>query len=303
MTNLILDVSNLVWRAHYSTGSLSFGNSTTGALFGFIKTLYMLDEHFSYIAKKNIFFAFDSKISKRRKLYPKYKSTRRERVLSPQEEIEFRNVRKQIKKLKSLLKQFYSHNIYRETGYEADDVIAGLVAASKQVNESVIIVSNDQDLYQLLSPMVSIFNAHNKTLITEESFSKEWGIIPKRWPDVKAIAGCKTDDVPGIKGVGEKTAIKYLNGQMKKTVLSGVIDNWVGSPWASRNLRLVTLPFEGFPCLNCEVGAYDIIPNAQKYPASAAAWNAQLNLLGMSSLLLSVADVQKPMKRKPLFGK
>ena len=91
---------------------------------------------------------------------------------------------------------------------KSDDLIAELCSAFPR-NEDIVVKTKDRDLYQLLEhPNVRI---HNFTkFITVEDFESEYGIEPKQFLDLKSLAGDKSDNIPGIKGVGPKTAAKWL---------------------------------------------------------------------------------------------
>ena len=104
-----------------------------------------------------------------------------------------------------------------------------------------VIVSTDQDLWQLLSgDRVTVWNPRTKKMLTEQAFRERWGIGPSQWADVKAIAGCPGDGVPGVPGVGEKTAAKFMAGRLKDTTkaYNRVVE--ANDLW-ERNLRLVRL--------------------------------------------------------------
>ena len=104
----------------------------------------------------------------------------------------------------------------------------------------MVIVSTDRDLYQLLrQDRVSVWDPLKKKPVTERSFTMKYGIGPDEWAPVKAIAGC-----PGVKGVGEKTAIKYLTAEMNMNTKTYVKIMKAGDLIA-RNLKLVELPFAG----------------------------------------------------------
>ena len=132
-------------------------------------------------------------------------------------------------------------NNFIQTGMEADDLIA---AITQNYDVELVIISADQDLYQLLTPTVSMYSSKGKKLTTDKSFTKEYGIKPDKWARVKQIAGCSTDNVKGIEKVGEKTAIKYIKDELgKKTKAYNNIVQ--GDAIIERNEALVKLPFKG----------------------------------------------------------
>ncbi|MDY6957777.1 MAG: hypothetical protein SVK08_01335 [Halobacteriota archaeon] len=83
---------------------------------------------------------------------------------------------------------------------------------------------------------------------TKESFEKEWGISPEQWAEVKSVAGCLSDTIPGVYKVGEKTAASYIRGDLKKTykTYKAIISN---KEIIDRNRPIVKLPYEGTPVI------------------------------------------------------
>jgi DNA polymerase-1 len=243
---LLLDVSYLCWRVfHSSLSKLSYKEIPTGVMFGFIRDLVSFqDTH----ATTNVAFCFDSHESKRKKILPTYKGTREEkRKLESKEEQKARmGLIQQIEILRtSFLKDIGFRNVFHAEGYEADDVIASICQTRPDTTE-LIIISSDKDLLQLLEPSVSIWEPGSGRFTTDENFVGAWGIQPHQWPTVKAIAGCNTDDIPGIAGVGEKIAAKFIKRELnKKTKTYAKII--AGKEQARANIELVKLPFKGTP--------------------------------------------------------
>jgi 5'-3' exonuclease len=133
-------------------------------------------------------------------------------------------------------------NVFDQNGYEADDLIAWIV---NRFPENYVIVSSDEDLWQLLRKErgLEISQWNYKELMTEEKFTKKYGLHPRQWAEVKAIAGCSSDNVEGIRGVGEPTAVKFLNKVLKDGKAKKAIEQ--GQAVIDRNWNLVTLPFSG----------------------------------------------------------
>ncbi len=241
-TWLLFDSNYLCWRAYHSTGQLSFGMIKTGIVFGYLKTF--IDLQGTFLTSK-VVHCFDSGVSLRKEICPGYKKSRKGGDNSTDEEKELLGeVRKQIKLLRrEYLPEIGSKNVFFQPGYEGDDVIASVCQSLPEGSEAVI-VSADEDLFQLLSPTVSHFNPTTKKMITDELFKKEWGINPSDWIMVKALAGCGSDEVIGIKGVGEKTAAKHIRGELKaNSKVYGAIAKQLDV--VQKNLPLVSLPFPG----------------------------------------------------------
>jgi DNA polymerase-1 len=97
-------------------------------------------------------------------------------------------------------------------------------------------------MFQCLRPGVELLNPISKRVTTEGDFKEEWGLDPSDWATVLAIAGCDTDDVPGVEGVGLITAAKYLRGELSDTAIARQRIG-EGLTLIERNRRLVTLPY------------------------------------------------------------
>jgi len=134
-----------------------------------------------------------------------------------------------------------SENVFCVEGYEADDIMA---VVCRRLGGEIFLVSSDKDLFQLLNDRVSIFEIRKKRIYTEKDFLREWKIPPSLWAEVLAIAGCGSDNIRGIFGIGKKFAVKYLRGELGEKKCSLIRQ---GLSVIDRNRKLVTLPFERFP--------------------------------------------------------
>ena len=236
---LILDSNYLVWRAHAVLQKLSHGEARTEVVFSYLRDLLHLQSLFS---TGLVAHCFDKGRNKRKDLYPGYK------LRAPQEPdtAELNGVvRDQIKALRNeYLPEIGAMNVFSSKGFEGDDMIASLVINSIPPGDETVIVSADKDLWQLLRHKVSVYNPRSKVTTTEKSFTKDWGLGPSQWSMVKAMAGCTSDKVDGIDGIGEKTAAKFLRGELKESsVAHGKIMQ--GEEVWKRNLPIVRLPLEG----------------------------------------------------------
>jgi 5'-3' exonuclease len=135
-------------------------------------------------------------------------------------------------------------NVFWSDGFEADDVIASICQSNP--GESFVIISEDKDMYQLLSSKVSIYHPRQEQIVTPQVFTEKYGINPEQWAAVKGLCGCDSDNVDGVRGVGEKTAIRYLRGELKTSLKSykAILES---QKIIDRNLKLVVLPFVGCP--------------------------------------------------------
>jgi len=238
---LLLDVSGLAYRAMHSTGDLSFEGIETGAVYGLFRSVMDLQDLF---ATNRVVFCFDGGYAKRLEVSRSYKQNRHKDDDVEMQEVRI-SMRKQLKRLRTeYLPDIGFKNVFWQKGYEADDVIASCCHYMPQ-GERAIIVSSDEDLWQLLvDDRVSMYSPASKKSMTAQLFRREYGIDPFLWSDVKAIAGCPGDNVIGVQGVGPKTAAKFLAGQLKSTTKKHQdivlhTDRW------NRNIKLVRLPFEG----------------------------------------------------------
>jgi DNA polymerase I len=235
---LIIDSHAIAHTVKYGLVHLTHNEQSVGIILGFLRKIYSLANRFE---TNKIVFTWDSKRRKRAKIYPAYKQSR---VDNKSEEMKALDllVYPQIDDLRfSVIPELGFKNSFMQSGLEADDLIA--VIARMPTDEDKIIISGDHDLYQLLSPTVHLFSAAKKAKVyTAKHFVKEWGVEPNEWGMVKQIAGCTTDNVEGISRVGEKTAIKYLIGDLKHTTKAyqAIKD---GEDIIKRNEVLVKLPF------------------------------------------------------------
>ncbi len=260
-------------------GGLSHNNKPTGVIYGFLKSIPAFQDTFN---TPNIIFCWDSKTSKREKIYPAYKQERRNRrkKLSKKERKLEDDFRFQMKMLRiRYLRAIGYRNIFVQPGYESDDIIAS-ICKNLSPGDEIIIISSDKDLYQCISANVSFYNPVKGKKLTLQGFRKQYGIQPIQWAIVKSIAGCATDEVVGIPGIGEKTAIKYLKNELKRTSKTyiKIIKNEFFT--CMENDVLVELPFKGTKIFELQE---DIL--------SEKGWQKVTKALGMKSI-----------KDKPPFG-
>lgn len=269
MNLLLLDCHYLAYRALHTMGHLSHNEVKTGVVFGFLKDIVALRDDF---ASDVLVFCWDVGESKRRELYPAYKFKRHNKSLTEEEIAVYDEFRSQIKKLRrDYLPRIGFRNNFWQSGYESDDILASIVANVRDEDEAVIVTA-DRDLYQVLRHNVMVYNPHQHRMTTVQSFVREYGIKPKQWARVLAMAGCGSDEVEGIRGVGTKTAIKYLRGELKEdSVAYAAIEQ--GRDVVLRNKPLVKLPFEG-------TRTFEI----QQDEVSERGWREVIDELGMRSL-------------------
>jgi len=278
MTNLlIIDANNLAHRTFHSLPDLSHAGESTGVIYGFLRVLLSLQNE---LGSRQTAIAFDYGSSLRQQSYPSYKLSRRQKkALASQEDKDARrDLHRQIRRLRDeILPAIGFQNILYADGYEADDVIAS-VCKSLSLEQLAVVVSTDHDLYQLLDVNISICKPKKgigNVLVTPSTFHEEYGISAKNWSWVKAAAGCTSDDIQGLKGIGEITAIKFLLRTLKPTSKAyQTLDSAAGKELILNNLKLTTLPLEGCPRFSLK-----------QDKISADSWRAAVEPLGMVSLL------------------
>ena len=286
---VIFDVNYLAWRAFYSTGQLSNAGDATGVIFGVLRELQVAKERF---AGHRFVFCFDHARGLRELVMPGYKATRRAKRVSEEEAAALDGLRQQVTSLKfKYLERLGYNNVFFQSGYEADDYIAAVCQTCVKETDKAVIYSDDKDLYQLLRPNVSMWKPRTGVLYTMKQFVKDYGIQPQNWARVKAIAGCSSDDVPGVPGVGEKTAVDYLNGNLKTTTKKYLDIVKSKAVWR-KNIPIVRLP------LTID-GAVQLKPPAiVKDDATPQKWDAVAESLGMSTL---AGGMPGGIDRKPLL--
>jgi DNA polymerase-1 len=235
----LIDSNYICYRAKFATGHLQYGNVRTGILFGFFNQLITAAEK---TQPDQIVFFWDSKKSKRREIFPDYKIKRRQERTELEEQ-EWKTAYAQFNQLrKKILPDLGFNNQFLQSGYESDDLIAQYVFDYGN-KEDICVVTGDDDLLQLLEYCI-IYNPAKESFVDTKKFTEIYGISPSQWSEVKKIAGCNSDCVPGVQGVAEKTAIKYLTGDLKTTTkkYQDIVNN---GEVIERNHKLVVLPFEG----------------------------------------------------------
>lgn len=242
---LVVDVPYLCHRIFHQTKNLSWEGQATGTIFGFFKTLQYLQDT---LGGDHIAFCFEGAPLLRKKLYPGYKQRRHSQTLTPEELEERRRLDEQIERLyRDYLPRIGWQNVFRLVGYESDDLMA-VIARDLPEEQEAILITGDLDLLQCLRPHVSIYLPTQHRMMTLTTFRREYLIRPGQWAVVKALAGCRTDEVRGVPGIGEITALKYIRGELSpRTKQYQAILSPEGRAIVRRNRPLVQLPFLDCP--------------------------------------------------------
>jgi len=238
---VLIDISFLAHRARYATADLAYDDFNTGILFGFWEQLRTICSDPNINSNKVVLF-FDSRQSYRKRILPSYKGDRK-KDMTDEEKEQLGIMYDQIKLLRRTILPAIGFQVIRQTGLESDDLIAEAANILTSNKEKGIIVSADGDLWQCISDYVRWYDPARRKGYDSDSFIEAKGIEPALWRDVKCIAGCSGDNVPGVPGVGVKTAIKFLTRQLPphyKTYKA--ITSYDGETIISRNEKLVALP-------------------------------------------------------------
>ena len=215
---IMVDGNNLLFRSYYATAyNGNFMKNSKGfptnALFGFTN---MINKIIQEENPEYIIVAFDKGKTFRHEKYDFYKQGRSE---TPDE------LKMQFPVAKNMLDAM-GIKYYEIDNYEADDIIGTFAKYCDIPDDDYegLIVSSDKDLIQLISPQVEMKLLKSKDYVryNVNNFKEEWGIDPINIIDLKALMGDSSDNIPGVKGIGEKTALKLLH-QYK--TLDGVYDN------------------------------------------------------------------------------
>lgn len=231
---MVIDMPFITHMADHAVGnSLSHNGKPTGVIYG---SLSMLLGYIRQFKPTDLVLAWDSRHSLRREVYPAYKGNRKPANEKERKEKEaFHWQASQVRK--ALVRMGYP--CVRRKGYEADDIIAEICISAL---DDVLIVAGDHDLFQLLRPSVRMWVPTKRKMVTAKWLEQEKGISPRKWAKVKAIAGCSSDNIKGVGGVGELSAIQYFQGTLSPNKRAKVL---AGREIIKRNMGLVLLPYKG----------------------------------------------------------
>ncbi|KJV55155.1 DNA polymerase I [Orientia chuto str. Dubai] len=195
----LLDGYHFIFRAYFVNQDLTAPDGTPiGGVYGFTSMIMGI---ISDCNPEYMVVVFDTGSDNfRHKIYPKYKSHRPE--LPSNLKVQFPLVREVTK--------FLNINAIEIEGVEADDVIASLAHKFSTVSNEVIIVSSDKDLLQLINNVICIYDPIKKKYIREKETIEKLGVPPSQVRDFLSLTGDASDNIPGIPGIGPKTAIKLL---------------------------------------------------------------------------------------------
>jgi len=201
MTTYLIDASPYIFRAHFSMPSslVDPEGRRAGATYGFASFLLKLlaEEQPSHLA-----VAFDGSLttSFRNELYPEYKA---KRETPPKELVSQLVACRRVAECLGMA-------TFIDQSYEADDLIGTLVDRVTGSNQAAVIVTSDKDLAQLVSDSVTLLDFARETRYSISEVEQKFGVLPSQIVDFLALAGDAVDNIPGVRGVGAKTAVALL---------------------------------------------------------------------------------------------
>jgi len=197
---VIVDGTSYIFRAFYAIKNLTNRDGIpTNAVYGFTSMLLKTIEQLS---PKKIIIALDSKgPTFRKEFYNNYKANR------PPPPIELKG---QIPWIKEVIEAL-NIKMIEIPGFEADDIIATLVKKLKEKNETTVIISSDKDLMQLIDDNTFMYDSMRDKLFSAKEVKDKFGVGPEKIEELLTLSGDSVDNIPGIPGVGPKTAAKFLN--------------------------------------------------------------------------------------------
>ena len=209
-TLILVDGSGYIFRGYFAIRSMTASDGTpVNAVFGYSSMILSLLADFE---PEQIVVAFDTKgPGFRNEIYPDYKANR---PPAPEDLVP------QFALIREATEVFGLHQV-EAAGWEADDLIATAAARAVEAGQEVVIVSADKDLMQLIRPGVRMLDPMKRRWIDEEVVREKFGCRPDQVIEVQALAGDSSDNVPGVHGIGVKTAALLLE---EHGTLEGILE-------------------------------------------------------------------------------
>lgn len=214
MKTILIDGNSLMYRAYFGTAYSGVMKNSSGtpvnAILTFHNMIFRIIQNYN---PTHILVAFDA--GKKTRRHEKLASYKAGRASTPPELIIQFPLAKKMLDLMGIARKELSE-------IEADDIIASMASKLQEDDNQVMIVSSDRDLFQMVSKQVSIVVPQNSSkpdlVVTNDNFLEVFGCYPYQVPDLKAIMGDSSDNLDGVKGIGEKGALKLVNefGSLEK---------------------------------------------------------------------------------------
>ncbi len=211
-TLFLIDASSFIYRSYFALPPLTTSEGfPTGAVYGFLRAFLSI---MKTEKPRHLAVVFDSPVpSKREKIYREYKAGR---PPTPDP------LKVQIPVIRRILK-LMGVPVFEVSGYEADDIIAVLARKFSDRGFKVRIYTPDKDMLQLVSERVVVINPMTWETFTPQKVEEKLGVPPSKIPDYLALVGDKIDNVPGVKGVGPKTAVRLIR---EFGGVEGILERW-----------------------------------------------------------------------------
>ena len=237
---ILFDLHHLAYRAAYAHPYLSHNGKLTGVAFGVIGEIKSCIDR---LEDTNVVIACDSPTSKRKEIFPSYKN----RPLKTEDDRKAKELMiEQINDLKSnIFPRMGVCNVFEYDGYEADDILAEIVMRRNWVARPVI-VTGDEDIFQLLDH-ADIWMSNKQKMWTNKKFENHYKIPVAGWVEYKTLAGCTSDTVPGVSGVGPVYAIQHIKNELKPGKIMNFITEAKNDGTYEKMQLLVKLPFPKTP--------------------------------------------------------
>ena len=282
---VIIDGSSLVHRAFYALPLLTTANGLyTNAVYGFTTMMVKL---LGELAPDLVVVAFDKgKITFRNDAYAEYKAHRKP---TPGE------LSAQFPLVKEMLEALGIRMI-EEAGYEADDIIGTLSVQGGQLGYEVIIVTGDRDALQLISPQVQVMltkkGISEMDVYDAQAFQEKYGVTPGQQIDLKGLIGDASDNIPGVPGIGEKTATKLIAQYGNIETLLENIDQVPGKKMQEnlRNNKEIALLSKKLATIVCDMPiefvteSFEFHPNREKVKELCAQFEFKSLLAKISNI-------------------
>ncbi len=203
---VLVDGNPLIWRAFYAVG-LEYDGVTKGIVSSISKIIEQFKCGYDNVDSSILVFWDSGKSRWRRKVYPDYKLHRE----AKKEKIDIEGVYKQRDAARAFIKNMGIRQIWVK-GVEADDLIAWFATYFQGFNlyDKIVISTTDKDIWQLINDNTSVYDPINKEIIDEMEVKQRLGITPLQIPDWKALAGDVSDNIKGVNGIGDKTAVELI---------------------------------------------------------------------------------------------
>lgn len=198
-TIYLIDGNSYIYRAYYAIRGLSTSRGIpTNAVYGFTNMILKILKD-----KKPDYFVivFDAPgPTKRHEAYEEYKA---HRPGMPDD------LKPQVRYIKEIIDAFRIKTIERP-GYEADDILAAIAKEAESRGLDVCIVTGDKDMSQIVSQRIKLYDTMKEKITEEKDVIERFGVKPSQFPEIIALMGDTSDNIPGAPGIGEKTAVKLL---------------------------------------------------------------------------------------------